>query len=55
MKEVRELTILKLLYGRKGIKMSMELWKEFVRKRNEVGGRLREAREGGFRWGDLDI
>lgn len=49
-----ELTIVKLLYSKRGMGEGVKLWKEFVKLRNETGARLRDARGEGYGWGELE-
>lgn len=43
-----KLSMIKLLYAKKGMKYGVELWDEFDKVRNENGARLREARGRGM-------
>lgn len=51
---VGELSMIKLLYSKGGMKEGVGVWLRFVKLRNEAGVEIKEAREGGYGWGRLD-
>lgn len=54
MRKEGELSMIKLLYTKKGVRYGVELWDAFVKVGNENGRRLREARGEGYGWGELE-